>query len=55
MMVEPAGFLAQKLHHPRLAEFIESRGGLVHDDDVRPLKQHTCEAEPLLLAAGQHI
>jgi hypothetical protein len=44
--------LAQKFHDPRPAEFVQSRGGLVHDDDIGPLKQHAREAEPLLLAAG---
>ena len=44
-----ADFRAQQFHHARLAEFIERRRRLVHDDDVRPLQQHAGEGEALLL------
>src|SRR4051794_35241800 len=39
--------IAQELHHLRLAEFVESGGRLVHDDEVRLLQDDTGESEAL--------
>ena len=41
------------LHHSELAELVQRRRRLVHDEDVRWMDQHASESKALLFAPGQ--
>jgi len=40
-------------HHSELAEFVEPRRRLIHDENVGRMDEHTGEGEALLFAARQ--
>ena len=43
--------IAHVLHHPELAELVEGRRRLIHDENVGRMDQDAREGEPLLLDA----
>ena len=45
--------IAHVLHHSELAELVERRRRLIHDEDVGRMDQHASKGKTLLFAAGQ--